>query len=298
MTETAQPGSEKVDRLPHVGLRDLLPGLSAATMPRANGLTEIAVGAQPFVTMIYARRGRDLLAPVAGGFGDLRVRARSVTLIPAGLATHWLYAAPVHDRSPQLQTLHLRLTPRLADTLEPAAGLGALRPAMNLQVPGLSHRMERALRVFETPAAFPSVALQSVAIEAVLCLLDPAAARPPEAASLTARRRRALTDYVEDNLAGDISLAGMAASVGLSPFHFLRAFKAATGMTPYAWVVERRVERVKLALLRGGLGLAEVATLCGFATQSHMTEVFRRTTGVTPGRWRAGQRGTGGGAED
>jgi AraC family transcriptional regulator len=120
-------------------------------------------------------------------------------------------------------------------------------------------------------------------------MLDPAAARTTaEASSLTARRRRALVAYVDDNLAGEVTLAGMADAVGLSPWHFVRVFKAATGQTPYAWVVSRRVDRVKQALQQGHGTLSEVATACGFASQSHMTEVFRRTVGVTPGRWRSG----------
>lgn len=99
MNETALPGHERIDILPHVGLRHLLPGLSVATMPRAAGVADLEVAPQPHALAIYARRGRDLLEPVAGGLADRRVRARSVTLIPAGLATRWRYAAPVHDRA-------------------------------------------------------------------------------------------------------------------------------------------------------------------------------------------------------
>jgi AraC family transcriptional regulator len=102
---------------------------------------------------------------------------------------------------------------------------------------------------------------------------------------MTPARLRRVRAYVEENLGREVCLQDMAACIGLSPSHFARAFRAETGISPYAFVVQARVERVKDQLLRGRRSLAEIAIDCGFATQSHMTETFRRATGLPPARW-------------
>jgi AraC family transcriptional regulator len=83
----------------------------------------------------------------------------------------------------------------------------------------------------------------------------------------------------------------MAAVARLSPYHFARQFKAATGLPPRQYVIARRVERAK-QLLQGGVdsSLAEVAARAGFADQSHFCHHFRRRVGVTPGRFRTPAR--------
>ncbi len=74
----------------------------------------------------------------------------------------------------------------------------------------------------------------------------------------------------------------MAALVDLSPFHFARLFKATRGVTPYRFVLERRIAAAR-RLLGSDAGLAEIAYATGFASQSHFTTIFRREIGVTPG---------------
>jgi AraC family transcriptional regulator len=94
---------------------------------------------------------------------------------------------------------------------------------------------------------------------------------------------RRVIEYIMENLGGNPTLEQMAAVVHLSPYHFARQFKAATGLAPHQYVVSRRVERAQ-DLLRtdSGLGLAEVAFRSGFANQSHFCLHFRRIAGITP----------------
>jgi len=93
---------------------------------------------------------------------------------------------------------------------------------------------------------------------------------------------RRVTDYVEDHLEGDLSLGRLAAVAGLSPYHFSRLFRAATGTTPHQYVIRRRVERARLLLL-GGCDIALAAARSGFSGQSHLHHHVRRLLGVTPG---------------
>lgn len=81
------------------------------------------------------------------------------------------------------------------------------------------------------------------------------------------------------------NLADIAGAAGLSPFHLLRVFAEATGQTPHAFLTQLRVDRAK-ALLPTALPLARIAAECGFSDQSHMTRLFRRQFGITPGNFR------------
>ena len=79
----------------------------------------------------------------------------------------------------------------------------------------------------------------------------------------------------------------MAAGARLSVYHFVRQFKAATGLPPHQYVIVRRVERAQQLLQGGGdLSLAEVAACVGFSDQSQFCHHFKHLVGVTPGQFR------------
>jgi AraC family transcriptional regulator len=88
--------------------------------------------------------------------------------------------------------------------------------------------------------------------------------------------------YINDNLAGKITVATMAEAAGLSPFHFSRLFAQATGHPPHRYVMLRRVERAVTLIRGGGLPLAEIAYRTGFADQSHLSRHIRRLRGLSP----------------
>ena len=97
---------------------------------------------------------------------------------------------------------------------------------------------------------------------------------------------RRLNDFIEDNLEGEITLAAMASACGIGTKSFVRAFAAATGKSPYQYVIAARVEQAKRLIEQDQKGLAEIALRCGFSHQEHLTRAFRRLTGQTPGRYR------------
>jgi AraC-like DNA-binding protein len=105
--------------------------------------------------------------------------------------------------------------------------------------------------------------------------------RPLEAATL-----RRVEAYMDASLVDSAGIADLAALCGMRDYEFTRAFKAATGMPPHRYGIERRLERAKQLLANSGDPLAEIAYAVGFASQSHMTDVFRVKLGVTPGRYR------------
>ena len=80
--------------------------------------------------------------------------------------------------------------------------------------------------------------------------------------------------------------------VELSRYQLIRQFKKAYRLPPYTWLMVQRAERAR-SLIQNGSGLAQAAASCGFADQSHMTRIFVRHFGFTPGNWRrAAERAT------
>jgi AraC family transcriptional regulator len=109
-------------------------------------------------------------------------------------------------------------------------------------------------------------------------------ARPPP---FGADKRTRLRDFVQAELSTHLGVARLAAVVGLSPDHFSRQFKATFGCSPHQYVQACRVDAAARALREEpDRPVADIAAGCGFASQAHFTDVFRRRTGATPSQWR------------
>jgi AraC family transcriptional regulator len=101
---------------------------------------------------------------------------------------------------------------------------------------------------------------------------------------------RRAKEVLGDDLGTNVSLTDLARHCALSPSHFSRAFKASTGLSPFAWLQRHRVERAKEMLRNGNVSLAEIAISCGFADQSHLGRLFARQVGTPPGSWQRAHR--------
>jgi len=98
-------------------------------------------------------------------------------------------------------------------------------------------------------------------------------------------------EYVASHLAGTIRLQRLAALAGLSPFHFSRAFKASTGLSPHAYVVHCRISESKRLLSGSNLTISDVARRTGFSGAAQLSRRFRACTGTTPTAFRLLSRG-------
>lgn len=99
---------------------------------------------------------------------------------------------------------------------------------------------------------------------------------------LSKSKLAAVTDYVRDNLARNITLAELAGVAFMSPYHFSRQFKRSTGLSPYQYVIHQRVQRARELLRRTDLSVTEVSMAVGFTHQSHLAHHTRRLLGVPP----------------
>ena len=113
---------------------------------------------------------------------------------------------------------------------------------------------------------------------------------PAARGALDSRRLQRVKDFIESHLDQDLTIERLATEACLSPFHFARAFKAATGVAPHRYVTDRRIEEAKTWIAEGHLSLAEIAFRCGFSSQASFTKWFKRLTGATPGAYRTSHR--------
>jgi AraC-like DNA-binding protein len=99
-------------------------------------------------------------------------------------------------------------------------------------------------------------------------------------------RLKRCIEYIEENLGAPITLGDMAEHAGLSRMHFAAQFKQATGLSPHAFLMVKRLEMAKALLLDEEIPIVQVAFSVGFRSQTYFTSVFRKIIGTTPARWR------------
>jgi len=92
--------------------------------------------------------------------------------------------------------------------------------------------------------------------------------------------------YIRRNLADDITLIDLADCVGLSKYHFIRAYRRLTGVTPMSDVRRLRVESARNLLITTMLPLKDVAARCGLGNEYAFSRIFRQQMGVPPGIFR------------
>jgi AraC family transcriptional regulator len=96
-------------------------------------------------------------------------------------------------------------------------------------------------------------------------------------------------ERIEHSFQSEVSLASLAEEAGYSRGHFLRMFRTSTGMTPHRYLLKRRIDRARSLLNRREISIIDVAAYCGFSSQAHLNQVFRKHLGVTPGDYRRNQ---------
>lgn len=221
-----------------------------------------------------------------------------VGIVPAGLELRLRARSGI----PQpVSSLALLLDPDVLDEVFDAAGTHAvpLVPVVGSRSPEVAALAGLVRSALADRAAAPDDALGSLALESLGHALVVAVAqhhtgrRPPSIPppGLSPAQLGRVTRYVEDNLTAPLTLADLAAVAHVSPFHFARLFRAATGRSPHRYVLERRVSLAEDLLTRTTLPIAEIAARAGFADQSHLTRVLGRHLGRTPGVLRAERRG-------
>jgi AraC family transcriptional regulator len=106
---------------------------------------------------------------------------------------------------------------------------------------------------------------------------------------LPASKVRRVIAFIENNLHRELRLEELAAVTHMSPYHFARLFKRATGVSPHRFVVRRRIDAATALLIESTTSIGSIARTVGFRTASHFATTVRRITGMTPSAHRVGR---------
>ena len=97
-------------------------------------------------------------------------------------------------------------------------------------------------------------------------------------------------DFIDRHYARPLTVAALARRARLSPFHFIRTFRAATGMTPHQYLRDRRLDRARHLLETTPMPVTEICEAVGFRSLGSFSALFRRATGQSPRAFRAARR--------
>lgn len=126
---------------------------------------------------------------------------------------------------------------------------------------------------------------QSEVVEYLSALMHELAGQPARSLSKAPHILQELAAYLDDNATEDVSLDALCDRSGYSPGHLIRAFKQHFGLTPHAYLINRRIQLGQLEL-KCGKPIAEAALNAGFTDQPHFQRTFKRLVAATPNQYR------------
>jgi AraC family transcriptional regulator len=214
------------------------------------------------------------------------VRPGLVTVIPAGSSSRWDIHQPLNVVQLYLPPTTLKRISREADMAAP----GELLERTAHPDPITSRLLMSAADVLEGNTALDALFRQQLTDLLATRLLaahtgSPATPQPLVGGLSPTVLRRAIERLRSDGEA-DVSLAALASDAGLSRFHFCRAFKESTGLSPHAWLRQYQLERAMNMLRDTDASVASIAAALGYASQTAFAAAFRKLTGETPSDWR------------
>ncbi len=217
-----------------------------------------------------------------------------VTFVPAGFPMEW-------DWSYESQSVHLTMLPTyLADVSTQFQSQDGECPRLQPLFRIMDDKLTRLLQLLRDEVVDNDIGMDLVTsslitlIAAQLYRQSRAELRDladdRESVGFTADIHRRSLEYLNDRLDEKVSLSALADEFNLSPFHFARMFKQATGFPPHEYQLQLRIARAR-ELLRSDAGktVVEIACELGFADESHFRRHFRRIVGTTPSRFRSQQ---------
>jgi AraC family transcriptional regulator len=217
-------------------------------------------------------------------------RAGVVTIIPAGSSARWDIPGPVN-------VVQLYLPHR---TLERIAGeADASTPGDLLERTGHPDPITSRLLLSASDALEGSAALDALFRHQLTDLLatrllaahaGTTAVFQPTLGGLSPTALRRAIERLRSDVDADVSLAALASEAELSRFHFCRAFKESTGLSPHAWLRQHRLEQAVSMLRDTDESIVSIAAELGYSSQTAFAAAFRKLTGETPSDWRRRRR--------
>ena len=211
----------------------------------------------------------------------------SVSLLTRSQASHWQWPEDIEVNHIYLEETLLSGLAREALGREVAEV--KLRDLLNIEDETLTAGVAAIRREIENPGLGGALYVEAVAHQIGLHLLRNYASievtAEPDESKLDPRQQRRVLEHIDAHL-HTVSLESMAQSIGLGVWSFSRRFRETIGRSPYAFVLDRRVEHARRYLAESAKPIKEIAALCGFSDQAHLTRTFRARLACTPARYR------------
>ncbi len=218
------------------------------------------------------------------------VRPGLVTVIPAGSSSRW-------DIHQPLNVVQLYLPPTTLERIAGEAGMAAPGELLERTAhpdPITSRLLMSTADVLEGNAGLDALFRQQMTdLLATRLLAAHTGAQTtfrPVMGGLSPNVLRRAIERLRSDSDADVSLAALASDAGLSRFHFCRAFKESTGLSPHAWLRQHRLEQAMNMLRDTDASVVSVAAALGYASQTAFAAAFRKLTGETPSDWRRRMR--------
>lgn len=213
-------------------------------------------------------------------------RPGAVTIIPAGSSARW-------DIAGNVDVVQLYLKQKTLERIATEAGHRTLSDV--LERTGHPDETVSRLLMMAIDAADGSASLDTLFRQQLTEIIatrllgshigNPMAPRSVSGGLPPAILRRAI-ERLQSNSVEDVSLAALASETGLSRFHFCRAFKESTGLSPHTWLRQHRLRQAQAMLRDPAIPIVSIAAELGYSSQTAFAAAFRKLTGETPTGWR------------
>ena len=257
---------------------------------RHNPLHDVVEPMTDHVVMTHPSGSQRLERRTGKSVAIATARPGIVTIIPAGSTSRW-------DIHQPMDVVQLYLPQKTLERI--AAEAGTKAPGELLERTGhpdsvTSRLLLSATNGLESSAALDALFRQQltdlVATRLLAEHVDAPATFQPTLGGLSPSVLRRAIERLRSDSDADVSLAALAADADLSRFHFCRAFKESTGLSPHAWLRQHRLEQAMNMLRDTDEQVVSIAAALGYSSQTAFAAAFRKLTGETPSDWRRRRR--------
>ena len=214
---------------------------------------------------------------------------QQVIYIPPGTRTQWEF-------SPADGSTHLLIPDKLfLAALPDIRSFSAIQgrgPLVGMDLPSISRLLTSCSKRLNENSPVSNINLAEMIVNSArvfaqeLTSINEGQLRSqPSTQKLNAKTLQDIWDYMWDNIERNIKLSELARVAHLSPFHFSRVFKEATGIPPHQALLRIRIQKARTLIPKSG-SLTHIAYCCGFSDQAHFTRTFKDQTGFTPSQFR------------
>jgi AraC family transcriptional regulator len=255
---------------------------------RYRALDVIVPPVRDFTIVSYCRGATLMERRCEGAWTKTHCAPGDVSLLTKSQCSHWHWTE-------EIDVSHVYLSEKLvseicAEVTDRCIADVRLQDVLKSHDPIVTAAVAAIAREAQQQPLGSALYVEAVATQLVVHLLRQYASvtfrEPSGKGKLSPAQARRLTEYIDDRLHEQLNLETLAVVAGVGVWTFTRHFRASFGLTPHAYIIERRINRAQRLLAQSCLPIKEVASVCGFADQAHMTRVFQTHLHTTPARLR------------